>query len=573
MLINHSLITFSLLCVSTCVLRGACNPLCQSDTAAQIRTSIRAFGATGGGEKDDTAALNRAIASLTTGGEIYIPRGRYLFTDLRVPSGITIRCENRDSATLLFGGDGRAIAPRDSGMDNRLTITNCTLRKQGPKGGTAIWMNGVWNSSVTLCHFLNWNVAVDLDGTAFGSYFNTIDRNEFSDNTTAIRMSGGAGQASNSNTVSNNRIGTSQKGVQCASGTCIGNYFFRNDVEGMVGADAVGLDIRGDNNTLLANWVESATAGNQKLTGIRIRGTGNVSINNKYAITASPNGSAMQLDTILGSANTFIEPGTGASSMMQATNSGGEFLFRAVNETNAAGYEASKTNNLTGYRTWDWVVESSGLSVRRMDDSGNAVKDVPFRIGIPSSNSYFAHFVGIGVEPSARLHIQAGDNDGILLTSSLRDKGIAARLITSAQGGRMLLYDKRDRPVIDLSSDGAVLGELTTVQHMRGGSDAPLCRTTLKCGVTGNDLGFDLTISNAVSRLTSGTTIVLQWAKEFESAPRVVCAPTNVAAALKNADLSIFYDKVKSTGRQATFIAEGTMKSNVDYRYNCIAIQ
>jgi hypothetical protein len=47
--------------------------------------SVKDFGAAGNGSTDDTNAINNAIASLTNGGTIYFPRGRY-----RITSTVTI---------------------------------------------------------------------------------------------------------------------------------------------------------------------------------------------------------------------------------------------------------------------------------------------------------------------------------------------------------------------------------------------------------------------------------------------------------------------------------------------------
>ena len=68
-----------------------------------IVADVRAFGAIGDGEADDTAAFNRAVATAPLGA-VLVPAGRYRITDrIRIErSGIALRGEGRERSVLWF---------------------------------------------------------------------------------------------------------------------------------------------------------------------------------------------------------------------------------------------------------------------------------------------------------------------------------------------------------------------------------------------------------------------------------------------------------------------------------------
>jgi hypothetical protein len=81
---------------------------CMTGVSAEPPKSASAkdFGAKGDGIADDTAAIQKALDSLTTGGVVNLPAGAYLLTDsLRVPQGATLLGEGarwEGSATRLI---------------------------------------------------------------------------------------------------------------------------------------------------------------------------------------------------------------------------------------------------------------------------------------------------------------------------------------------------------------------------------------------------------------------------------------------------------------------------------------
>lgn len=81
---------------------------------------VTAFGATGDGTTDDTAAIAAAIASVTTGGTLYFPFGTY-----RVTSTITIPPQVTDAAQMIVRGDGwgSVIKPMSNSMTQVFNVT------------------------------------------------------------------------------------------------------------------------------------------------------------------------------------------------------------------------------------------------------------------------------------------------------------------------------------------------------------------------------------------------------------------------------------------------------------------
>lgn len=90
---------------------------------------VRAFGATGNGSTDDTAAIQTAInavAGYTGGGTVLIPAGRYRFSsEIVVPNGVD-----------LWGGGGHGQAPENQGTVLQAATASARLVIRGEGGQT-----------------------------------------------------------------------------------------------------------------------------------------------------------------------------------------------------------------------------------------------------------------------------------------------------------------------------------------------------------------------------------------------------------------------------------------------------
>lgn len=73
--------------------------LCFRTRAESCALDVRAFGAVGDGERDDTLPIQTAIGCLPAGGRLFFPAGRYLCRPLMLKSHITL--EFAEGATLL----------------------------------------------------------------------------------------------------------------------------------------------------------------------------------------------------------------------------------------------------------------------------------------------------------------------------------------------------------------------------------------------------------------------------------------------------------------------------------------
>jgi|APSaa5957512535_1039671.scaffolds.fasta_scaffold09697_4 hypothetical protein len=87
---------------------------------ADSPVNIKDFGAVGDGTTDDTAAIQSAIDSLTTGSSLYIPQGEYKLTN-------HISIENLTN--VVIDGEGVLLTediPIVSPKKNKITVSGCT---------------------------------------------------------------------------------------------------------------------------------------------------------------------------------------------------------------------------------------------------------------------------------------------------------------------------------------------------------------------------------------------------------------------------------------------------------------
>lgn len=91
---------------------------------------VRVYGATGDGVTDDTTALLAAVAALTSGRSLYLPRGTYLLSDDLLIS---------DLSKLTIYGDG----------PNQTIIKGGTLWTTAPASGAVPALINIWQTDAT----------------------------------------------------------------------------------------------------------------------------------------------------------------------------------------------------------------------------------------------------------------------------------------------------------------------------------------------------------------------------------------------------------------------------------------
>lgn len=96
----------------TSAIQTQINTLSTSIVYASQAVNVKSFGAIGNGIADDTTSINNAIASLTTGGAVFFPKGTYLCN-----SDITIALDN-----ITLYGEGQSSIIR-SGTDKTIRVT------------------------------------------------------------------------------------------------------------------------------------------------------------------------------------------------------------------------------------------------------------------------------------------------------------------------------------------------------------------------------------------------------------------------------------------------------------------
>src|ERR1700730_8326116 len=80
--------------------------------------NVQSYGAAGDGTNDDTSFIDRAIAALVDGDELYFPCGTYVITRALTTvslSAVTVTGPITNCVTLKLTGSGRFVALRLSG--------------------------------------------------------------------------------------------------------------------------------------------------------------------------------------------------------------------------------------------------------------------------------------------------------------------------------------------------------------------------------------------------------------------------------------------------------------------------
>ncbi|GMV26920.1 MAG: hypothetical protein AMXMBFR58_29510 [Phycisphaerae bacterium] len=143
-------------------INGTLKGLLQRVGLVSVLLSAFAGGAVGDGVADDTAALQAASDAVTTGGEIFVPKGTYLFTSLKMYAGQKWRCE-----------EGAKFVWKNNGTSGAATGVAITLDADVPSGTpcyAAIYANqtGGPHDDIWIEHLeLDCQGATQKDNTSF----------------------------------------------------------------------------------------------------------------------------------------------------------------------------------------------------------------------------------------------------------------------------------------------------------------------------------------------------------------------------------------------------------------------
>jgi hypothetical protein len=108
--------TGSVFAASALVTAVACQPAGPHDDKSRAMLNVMDFGAIGDGKADDTQSIQKALdKAALTNGAVFIPEGRYLCSELKVPEGIGIHglpawsYRKGMGTVLVFKGGGKCL--------------------------------------------------------------------------------------------------------------------------------------------------------------------------------------------------------------------------------------------------------------------------------------------------------------------------------------------------------------------------------------------------------------------------------------------------------------------------------
>lgn len=119
--------------------------------------NVKRFGAVGDGVANDTTAIQAAINSATTGGEVFLPAGTYKITAaLHLQTGVSVRGAGMNATTINQTGANQNGITLDGAAPRYVSISDLVLTGNGTGTGHGIQLttSGGAVASVDLAHLL-----------------------------------------------------------------------------------------------------------------------------------------------------------------------------------------------------------------------------------------------------------------------------------------------------------------------------------------------------------------------------------------------------------------------------------
>ncbi len=376
---------------------------------------------------DNGILFDEAMTS-TFVGELFLTKGSYLIVSgsLRFKAGLQLRGKGLDDTVVYLGPSMGFQGPNSTSVADNIKhckIGKLSIKKAGSVLGTGISLRGLWNSMVDMIRVSGFSMGIDLDGTDLGCYFNEVSCSRIENCTIGIRLTGGNGQAANSNTVRDNRIEGSTTGILGVAGSniCQGNLLARNDIEDLVGSPSICIDWNGDNSVIVGNWVESVATAGRALTGIKVRGVANQLLNNKYAMVAS-GGTVTQLDWDRTQINTIIETSTGGDSNYTFMSGFNSLLVELIATSGPPRLRFNRQDANTLQRFCEWGISGTGLSspfnastnyvYLAIQDNSAATLFLGFALSPANGDAFLHGSLSLNGTPQRIIHGTTGDPNG-----------------------------------------------------------------------------------------------------------------------------------------------------------------